>query len=333
MISPNKHTELLPGTLKNLFYPPERIEYTYFARASERPFRNGGAIVTAAWAADASMLAYARYGSTRMTDSDLAANFGRAGLECVKIGDWNAPGTQAVFASCDQFAILAFRGTEIDDTKDSLYDSDIILMPEHDYRPSLADPRPALAHLTSITHLFSPPCLVHRGFQNALEEVWEQVHRVVLDYRISHKDAEILFTGHSLGGALAVLAFSRFADPDLSLCTFGCPRVGDGAFRDRVMSNPGRGIRRFVNFNDAVTHVPLESFLYRQTPAPSYRFDENGNLGSGDDTFGGDIEALRTAVNGLPKNLLDADLATIPAPHSVVDHSPARYCMRLWDCV
>jgi hypothetical protein len=99
------------------------------------------------------------------------------------------------------------------------------------------------------------------------------------------------------------------------------------------MSNPGRGIRRFVNFNDAVAHVPLESFLYRQTPAQSYRFDENGNLGSGDDTFDGDIESLRTAVNGLPEDLLAADLATIPAPHSVVDHSPARYCMRLWDCV
>jgi len=328
---------LLPGTLKNLFYPPEREEFTYFERAGECGYANGSAIVKAAWAADAAMLAYARYGAQRMDDDDLDANFRRAGLGYQKIGGtagtWNAPGTQAVFASCDQFAILAFRGTEIDDPKDSLYDGDIVLVPEHDYRPSPGDPGPALGHLTSITHLFSPPCLVHQGFRNALDEVWEAVHHIVLDYRGNHPGAEILFTGHSLGGALAVLAYSRFADIDLSLCTFGCPRVGDGAFRDRVMSNPGRGIRRFVNFNDAVAHVPLESLLYRQSPEQCYRFDDNGNLGSDGDTFGGDIDALRAAVNGLPANLLTADLSQISAPPSVVDHSPARYCFRLWDCV
>lgn len=337
MITPVRHTKLLPGTLKNLFYPPERGEYIYFARAGECAFANGSTIVKAAWAADASMLVYSRYGADRMDDGDLDANFGRAGLAYQKIGgsagNWNASGTQAVFASCDQFAILAFRGTEIDDTEDSLYDADIALVPEHDYRPSPDDPGPALGHLTGITNLFSPPCLVHQGFQNALKEMWEQVHRIFLDYRSSHPGVEIRFTGHSLGGALAVLAFSRFADPDLSLCTFGCPRVGDEAFRDRVMSNPGRGVYRFVNFNDAVAHVPPESLFYKHAPSQCYRFDENGNLSQDGDTFGGDVDSLRAAVNGLPAGLRTVDLDGIPAPPSVVDHSPSRYCFRLWDCV
>jgi len=337
MITPLRHTELLPGTLKNLFYPPERSEYTYFLRAGDCPFANGSMLVRAAWSAEASMLAYARYAANRMDDGDLDANFGRAGLDYQKIGgsrgNWNAPGTQAVFASCNRFAILAFRGTEIDDTKASLYDLDIVLVPEHDYRPSAADPGPALVHLAAIAHLFSPPCLVHRGFQNALAEVWEQIHRIVSDYRGSHPGAEIRFTGHSLGGALAVLAYSRFADPDLSLCTFGCPRVGDGPFRDRVMSNPGRGIYRFVNFNDAVAHIPPEGLLYKQSPSQCYRFDKDGNLTQDSDTFGGDVESLRTAVTGLPGSIGSGDLASISAPPSVVDHSPARYCFRLWDCV
>jgi hypothetical protein len=272
-----------------------------------------------------------------MDDGDLDANFGRAGLTYQKIGgsatDWNASGTQAVFAWCDQFAILAFRGTEIDDSEDKLYDAEILLATEHDYRPSPGDARPGLWHLTGITHLFCSPCVVHRGFQLALQEVWEQVHRVVSDYRASHPGAEIQFTGHSLGAALALLAYSRFADPDLSLCTFGCPRVGDGPFRDRVMSNPGRGICRYVNFNDAVAHVPPENLLYKHAPEHCYRFDENGNLSMGGDLFSGDLVALRAAVYGLPHSLQGLDLDTILAPPSVVDHSPARYCFRLWDCI
>src|ERR1051326_3836024 len=135
MISPVRHTELLPGTLENLFFPPPN--YTYFAHSAEAPFARSGSITKAAWAADASMLAYARYGQRRMTDEELGANFDRAGLKYVKIGgtksDWNAPGTQAIFATCAQFAILTFRGTERDDPRDLSADSDLILVHEPDY--------------------------------------------------------------------------------------------------------------------------------------------------------------------------------------------------------
>ena len=65
--TPLRHTPLLPGTLQNLFYPPQ--QYIYFARAAELPFTTGDTIRKAAWAADAAMLAYARYGERRMTDA------------------------------------------------------------------------------------------------------------------------------------------------------------------------------------------------------------------------------------------------------------------------
>jgi alpha-beta hydrolase superfamily lysophospholipase len=163
--------------------------------------------------------------------------------------------------------------------------------------------------------------------------VWEDVHSAVTDYRKQHPYAEVCFTGHSLGAALAVLAFSRFADPDISLYTLGCPRVGDAAFRDRVLSNSGRGIYRYVNYNDAVTHVPTESLLYRQTPEKCYRFAVDGDLDTDDSSFKGDIESLRAAIAGLPSAIKAGDLDNIPAPPSLVDHSPARYCFRLWDCI
>jgi hypothetical protein len=335
MVSPLRHTPLLPGTLQNLFYPPR--DYRYFDRASTISFASAGPIQKAAIAADAAMLAYARYGETRMTDAELDANFQRAGLDWQKIGrtptDWNAPGTQAIFASCSDYAICAFRGTERDDPNDLANDPDILLVIEADHRPAPQDAAPALGHLNFITHLFAIPCLVHRGFQQALEQVWDQVHILVTDYRSKNPQKEILFTGHSLGGALAVLAFSRFADPNISLFTFGCPRVGDAAFRDRVLQNAGRGIYRFVNYNDAVTHVPTASFLYHQVPESCYRFDVDGTLDMDDGSFKGDIQSLKAAVVGLPPSLKLGNLDNIPAPPSLVDHSPARYCFRLWDCV
>jgi triacylglycerol lipase len=349
MIKPVHDTPLLPGTLQNLFYPPGKGQYTYFKRAQEVPFLDpegasssetligARSIAKAAWAADASMLSYARYGQARMTDDDLRDNFRNGRLDIQTIGenedDWNAPGTQAVFAMGVKFAILAFRGTERDDPQDMISDADIVLWPEPDYRLNEKDPAPVLGHLSFVTHLFEPPCLVHGGFQKALNRVWQKIHSAVMEYRDQNPDAEICFTGHSLGGALAVLAFSRFTDKNISLYTFGCPRVGDAAFRDRVLSNPGRGIFRYVNFNDAVAHVPLESLLYRQTPDACHRLDQEGDLGDDDGSFKGDISSLQVVLTNLPSGIMVDDLDKIAAPPSVVDHSPARYCIRLWNCV
>jgi hypothetical protein len=75
------------------------------------------------------------------------------------------------------------------------------------------------------------------------------------------------------------------------------------------------------------------SLLYRQTPEKCYRFDGDRNLDIDDSTFQGDVESLRAAIFGLPVSIKVGDLDNRPAPPSLVDHSPARYCFRLWDCV
>jgi hypothetical protein len=269
---------LLPGTLKNLFYPPEKNEYTYF----QLPFDAGNSLVRAAWAADAAMLGYARFGETPMTDVELETCLANGGLELkALIGDWTAPGTQAFFATNKELAILSFRGTEKDDPIDQIDDADLVLVSEP-----------------------PGPCLVHQGFQRALDRVWNYVHQLVTTYRAENPDAEICFTGHSLGGALATLAFSRIKDTNLSLITIGCPRVGNRTFRDRVLANVNQaGIQRFRNENDAVTHIPPASDFYCHVPDTCLRFDANGVLSEQPDT----------------------DLV-IP---NVIDHSPARYCIRL----
>lgn len=321
MRRPTGNTPLLPGSLKNLFFPPEKDEYIYFARAQDHPYAGGDIVVKGAWAADASMLAYARYGATPMSVAEFQNNLARGGLRCLnQIGDWNGRGTQAYLAANDQFGVLAFRGTEADDPVDVIDDADLVLVPEPDYRDG--GPR----------FVLGIPALVHHGFKRALDRVWDSVRACVTDYRQSHPQAEICFTGHSLGAALAELASSRFRDANISLYTYGCPRVGDQPFCDRVLADPRRKMTRFVNVNDSVAHVPLESALYRHAPQNCVRIDENGNLGEDGGSFRGDVAALGTVFSMFSVNL-SLDLAKIPAAPGLVDHSPARYCIRLWNCV
>ena len=333
LASPRRQDPLLPGTWKNLFYPPERDEYAYFRRARELPFAAGSTYVKAAWAADAAMLAYGRFGKSPMPPPDFEACLKNgAGFTSVqRIGNWSKRGTQGYLASSGQFAMLAFRGTEADDPLDSLADLDIRLADEHDFRPASGEAQLALRHLALVEELVEPRCQVHSGFQRALNEVWEEVHGRVSDFRNSHAEAEICFTGHSLGAALATLAFSRFDDPRMSLYTFGSPRVGNQAFGARIPASEHR-VFRFVNLNDPVTHVPVADGQYQHAPQRCIRIDESGNLVEDDGSFRGDVNALKVALAGLP----GAGIIFFPngqAPEGVVDHSPGRYCVRLWNCV
>jgi hypothetical protein len=337
-IEPKGRIPLPKGSLRNLFFPPRKREYEYFKGARDHPFTRGAEIVKAAWAADAALLCYARYGTRRMADQEFQENLARGGLTLRrKIGEnpanWNAPGTQAFFATGDGFAFLAFRGTEVDDPRDKLADLDFLLVHERDYRSS---PPTSFWHLPALGDLLSMPCLVHRGFQGALDRVWDQVLVELTRYRRENPEGEICLTGHSLGGALALLTYSRLSDPNVAAYTFGCPRVGDVAFRDRVMTSRGKGHFRCVNGNDLVAHVPLESALYVHAPERCYRFDDAGHLdGENEGALAADLKVMGHAIHGLAADLGGnlRNLDKLPAPPGAVDHSPARYCIRLWNCV
>jgi triacylglycerol lipase len=85
---------------------------------------------------------------------------------------------------------------------------------------------------------------VHPGFIGSLSEVWEEVAEAIqglcqmhlpdlLNGYASGRSVPLCFTGHSRGGALAVLAGLRalttFVLP-VRVVTFGAPRVGDPDF-------------------------------------------------------------------------------------------------------
>jgi len=147
-----------------------------------------------------------------------------------------------------------------------------------------------------------------------------------------------------------VLAYSRLADQNTACFTFGCPRVGASALCEKVATSPGNGHFRFVNEEDTVSHVPPESALYHHSPASCNRFRADGALELG--ALPGDIGALEALARfpGVVQTMRNLGAALqVPAANGgetalraflsqhaaggVVDHSPARYCMRLRDLI
>ena len=134
--------------------------------------------------------------------------------------------TQALLARRPGLAVLAFRGTEPHKLRD--------------WRTDLrARPRavPGLGR-------------VHGGFWQALEGIWPQLRENL------RPGEPLALTGHSLGGALAMLAAARLlrdGHPVRQVITFGAPRAGDSAFvRSLDAANAVRVVRAF----DLVPHLP-----------------------------------------------------------------------------
>ena len=72
---------------------------------------------------------------------------------------------------------------------------------------------------------------VHKGFAHLAEHVGDAVIRAVKQARTSGQ--RVVLTGHSRGGALAVLTAFRLGAASIEpehVFTFGAPRIGDAAF-------------------------------------------------------------------------------------------------------
>ena len=147
-------------------------------------------------------------------------------------------------------SVVSFRGTEISDPRDIA--TDIFVTQD---QLECAD--------------IGMPCMlgssqVHSGFGRAYGSVRVAVREVLQRMRvISMADAgvqpgdapQLLLTGHSLGGALALLAARELGAAlggKLDLYTFGSPRVGDTALAAEILRATARcsGPWRVVNNDD-----------------------------------------------------------------------------------
>ncbi|XP_039138640.1 phospholipase A1-Igamma1, chloroplastic-like [Dioscorea cayenensis subsp. rotundata] len=94
---------------------------------------------------------------------------------------------------------------------------------------------------------------------SASEQVITEIQRLVAHYRSKGEQVRLTVTGHSLGGALALLnaheAASTIADLPVSVITFAGPRVGNDAFGDQLR-NLNVKVLRVVVKQDVVPKLP-----------------------------------------------------------------------------
>ena len=133
------------------------------------------------------------------------------------------------------YIVVAFRGTEVD-IDDWLTNIDAV--PTTDFETGR----------------------VHRGLYKDYKSVQQQVLDAIAqgkrDYGL---DTPVFFTGHSRGGALAMIATRLNASDIRGGCyTYGCPRVGDYSFYKGVKTP----VFRIVNSSDLVPRVPPGATSY-----------------------------------------------------------------------
>jgi triacylglycerol lipase len=93
--------------------------------------------------------------------------------------------------------------------------------------------------------------LIHSGFQRAFNSVKTATSQKLQP--LAEAGSTIYITGHSLGGALALIATRELARGSHESCyTFGSPRVGQFGFADYIKTP----IYRVVNANDIVPRIP-----------------------------------------------------------------------------
>lgn len=91
----------------------------------------------------------------------------------------------------------------------------------------------------------------HAGYLRVTERLFDRVFGHICDGMSPMR--ELVFTGHSMGGALAVIMAAMFADSKDTLITFGQPRVASAATLKATLNCK---YIRVVNGSDGVTQVP-----------------------------------------------------------------------------
>lgn len=138
---------------------------------------------------------------------------------------------------------------------------------------------------------------VHAGFSQSLDHLWacgiaEEVRAQVKTsgYRPLH------ITGHSKGGALALLATARLIEEGLpvsSITTFGAPRAGDQEFVNSLTSHhSGPAIWRFEHRDDLIPHLPPGPLPARMIREIAQSIDRGATGGPFDHTSAGTLEFI-----------------------------------------
>ena len=163
-------------------------------------------------------------------------------LETISIAD-----TEAMVAETDKFVVVAFRGTSS--------------------RAHLKTDIQARLNVARVA-VDGRSVRVHAGFYAAFRKIESKLREVLTG---QDETKAVYLTGHSLGGALALVAAAAFGGNDklgdriAAVYTFGAPRVGGADFPNLVKAPH----YRVVNSGDVVPLVPpnwLTGYVHTGTP-------------------------------------------------------------------
>lgn len=274
----------------DLYYPAKQAVF----------FPNGRPVSDAALCVEMARLAYAQLGTGFEFDQDrirkILARIQFTSCRFFESATKPKGGGSHAFLAVDEnknLAVLAFRGTDSEDPTDLLDDFDAI-------------PKPWRAGGS-----------VSTGFSDALVEVWPGIDAVLQ----AIGGFKLLFTGHSLGAAMATLAASLHRPA--SLYTFGCPRVGDQAFVDVL---GGLDNHRYVDCSDLVARVPPAGMLgYVHMPGEIYYIDSirQVRLREPDDAYIGSDQTRAEAAYLGDYAWRTGDVGVRP----LADHAPVNYVL------
>ncbi len=149
----------------------------------------------------------------------------------LKLSLYEHSGTQGYFAEFEDLAVVTFRGTQLEQRQDL---KDCFTFWKRMYYNIKA----------------------HKGFANGIEKL---VPNVVADLERVPEHKHIIYTGHSLGGALSTLL--AVAHKPKELVTFGSPRVAGPELAD---------ILHDVEYHRIVTKWDLVRWLPPDIPFLSY---------------------------------------------------------------
>ncbi|KAI1391465.1 alpha/beta-hydrolase [Hypoxylon trugodes] len=113
-------------------------------------------------------------------------------------------------------------------------------------------------------------CEVHAGFLTAYNEIADSLLAGLASAQSANPSYKIIFTGHSLGGAVSTVAagYARNKNYAVDLYTYGSPRVGNEAFVNFITQQAGAEYR-VTHLDDPVPRLPPIAFDYRHT-SPEY---------------------------------------------------------------
>ncbi len=172
----------------------------------------------------------------------LTGYLGKAGFSNVKVVENSQKGVQGFVATSSKLNLVVFRGTH-----------------------SAGGVTTDLNFFMSGSSFGNVGGGVHAGFKDAYDSIQANLNSVLSNAETKKKPT--FFVGHSLGGALAMLAAADSLSKGVNiggLITLGQPRTGNVNFAANFSSALREKYFRYVYANDPVPHLP---------PSPGASFD------------------------------------------------------------